>query len=334
MNAVRNTEYANGNYQSGGSIVPLFQGVNCHSVWWIAFNRLNESEACKGVDDRTRTSINGGGMRSGTGVSGESFASARGVVPAVVRAVRLLDTLAEAREPLTLASLTQQLRLPKSTVHALCNTLVQTGLIMRFDTGAYHLGYHLMDWTGAFLKRSDLTVDFVQLWDSLALLPEETIILSVLDGADVVYIACRNGTRPLGLNFRIGMRLPANCTASGKALLSALPPERLVALKRSGGFRRLTRKSVTDLATLRKQLALVRKRGYSVDDEETRQGMLCIGASVFDPLSGEGVAGVAISLLKAALDQRLKQSAIHAVMQVAEGLSKRVGNRRSSAQHV
>jgi DNA-binding IclR family transcriptional regulator len=253
--------------------------------------------------------------------------SPKSVVPAVARAARLLDMLAEAREPLSLGTITTQLRLPKSTVHGLCATLVHAGLLTRFENGTYHLGLHVMDLAHAFLARTDLTVEFVNLWESLALLPEETIILSVLDGADVVYVACRNGTRPLGLNFRIGMRLPANCTASGKAILASLPPARVKALMSVAGLRTLTQKKTGGMKGLLRQLAQARKRGYAVDDEETGEGMLCFGAPVFDSKSGEAVAGVAVSMLKTAANPRQRELAAQAVKQMAQALSKRLGAR-------
>lgn len=249
----------------------------------------------------------------------------KGGVPAVVKAARLLDALAAAREPLTLTALADELKLPKSTLHALCATLVQTGLVRRFENGSYHLGMHVMDLSHALLARTDLTTEFARVWDSLALLPEETIILSVLDGADVVYVACRNGTRPLGLNFRIGMRLPGNCTASGKALLSTLPPERILELARGNGFAALTKKSVTDPGRLLKQLAQVRKRGYSVDDEGTRDGMICFGAPVLGSGAVHAVAGVGVSLVKAATSARQRSLAIQAVQKLAFTLSERLG---------
>ncbi len=249
----------------------------------------------------------------------------KGGVPAVIKAARLLDALAAAREPLTLTALAGELRLPKSTLHALCATLVHTGLVRRFDNGSYHLGMHVMDLSHALLARTDLTTEFARVWDSLALLPEETIILSVLDGADVVYVACRNGTRPLGLNFRIGMRLPANCTASGQALLSTLPQERILELARVNGFAALTRKSVTEPQRLLKQLARVRKRGYSVDDEGTRDGMICFGAPVFGAGAAHAVAGVGVSLVKAATSARQRSLAIQAVQKLALTLSERLG---------
>jgi DNA-binding IclR family transcriptional regulator len=238
--------------------------------------------------------------------------------------------LAEAREPLSLATITTQMRLPKSTVHGLCTTLVHAGLLTRFENGTYHLGLHVMDLAHAFLERTDLTIEFVKIWESLALSPDQTIILAVLDGADVVYVACRNGTAPLGFNFRIGMRLPANCTASGKAMLASLPPERVKELMTVAGLRRLTKKKTGGMNGLLKQLALVRKHGFSMDDEETCEGMLCFGAPVFDSRSGEAVAGVAVSMPKAPVLPRRCEIAVKAVKQMADALSKRLGARPSS----
>jgi DNA-binding IclR family transcriptional regulator len=256
----------------------------------------------------------------------------KGSVPAVIKAVHLMEVLASAKEPLTLASLTDELALPKSTIHALCATLVHSGLVRRFENGSYHLGSRVMDLSHAFLARTDLTAEFTSLGDSLNLLPEETVILAVLDGADVVYVSCRNGSRPLGLNFRIGMRLPANCTASGKALLSTFPEERVAELAQESGLPGLTRKSVTELPALMKQLALIRKRGFSVDDEETHDGMICLGVPVFDANNAHAVAGIGVSLLKSGTDSRQKSHAVEAIQRMAAELSKRLGAPKYSSE--
>jgi DNA-binding IclR family transcriptional regulator len=256
-----------------------------------------------------------------------SAAMPKGLVPAVVKAVRVLDAVTAARQPLALATLATTLQLPKSTTHGICATLTHAGLLTRGDDGAYSLGLRVMDLAHAFLARADLTAEFARLWDELALLPEETIILSVLDGADVVYIACRNGQRPLGVNFRIGMRLPAQCTASGKAMLSTLEPERVKALLHPSGYRTLTRHSVHDFAVLDRQLRQTRVRGYSIDDEETRDGMICFGAPIFDSLRQEAVAGAAVSMLKASTDKRAAAVAADAVRRLGAALSERLGAR-------
>ena len=251
----------------------------------------------------------------------------RGTVPAVARAVRLLDALASSPGAANLGSLAAQLALPKSTVHGLCATLVQTGLVTRFDDGSYRLGPHIMDLAHAFLQRTDLGAEFMRLGDSPEVLPEETLILSVLDGADVVYVGCRNGTRPLALNFRIGLRLPATCTASGKAMLSTLAPERIKALVDQAGLRTLTRKRISGMRALTKQLAQARASGYAVDDEETGEGMICFGAPVFDARGAEAVAGIGVSLLKASTTARQRAQAAEAVRRLAVQLSRCLGAR-------
>jgi IclR family transcriptional regulator, blcABC operon repressor len=252
-------------------------------------------------------------------------------VPAVARAARLLDTLAATKQALPLAALVKALALPKSTVHGLCATLRQAGLVERLDNGAYQLGTRVMDLAHAYMARTDLTAEFQAILKAEAPMPEESIVLSVLDGADIVYVGCRNGTRPFGFNFRIGMRLPANCAASGKAMMSSLPAEYVTELALARAFYALTRKSVTRTAPLLEQLRQARLLGYAVDDEETRRGMVCIGAAVFSAESTEAVAAVAVSLPKAALNPERKALAIRTMRHLAGHISQRLGARRADA---
>ncbi len=93
----------------------------------------------------------------------------------------------------------------------------------------------------------------------------------------------------------------------------------------------MTRLSVTRADRLLNELAQVRNRGYSVDDEETRDGMICFGAPVFDSRSEQAAAAVGISLVKAALNKRQNLLAIQAVQRLAAALSKRLGARGLSA---
>ena len=93
----------------------------------------------------------------------------------------------------------------------------------------------------------------------------------------------------------------------------------------------LTKKRIGGIGGLLNQLAQTRKRGYSVDNEETRDGMICFGAPVFDSKSFAAVAGVAVSMLKSAADQRQRNLAAQAVKQTAQALSRRLGARISVA---
>ncbi len=249
----------------------------------------------------------------------------KAVVPSVLKATRLLDAVAASRNSLALAELSQRLDLPKSSVLSLCTSLTQVGLLTRFDDGSYHLGTHLVDLAHAYLSRTDLTQEFGRAWDSLRMLPGETAVLAVLDGTDVVYVACRNGSQPFALSYCIGMRLPAHCTASGKALLSTITDERVRQLYRGKKLERLTSHSRSSLKALLADLASVRARGYAVDDEETREGMCCYGAPVFDATGRQAVAAVALSTMKTASSARVAELAVKTIHELAELMSHRLG---------
>jgi IclR family transcriptional regulator, blcABC operon repressor len=245
--------------------------------------------------------------------------------PAVVRATRILDLLAQTGAPMSLAQLARMLDVPKSSLHGLCNTLTQLRLINRADNGQMTLGPHVMTWANAFLARSDITQEFFATWDEFGGLPQETVTLSVLDGDSVVYIACKNGTRPLGVTFRIGMRLPAPYTATGKAILSTLPDAEVRQLFEGNWPAPLTSAGTSSLGAFIEELAEIRARGYSIDDGEVREGMHCLGAPVFDSTGRRAVAGVAISILSQEINATSEATAGRAIRSFADRLSGRMG---------
>jgi DNA-binding IclR family transcriptional regulator len=246
------------------------------------------------------------------------------LVPAVSRALALLDRLALQREPMSLAQLTAELALPKSSVHGLCNTLMSFGYLKRQPDGTFLIGPRVMSLAEAFVSSTDVAQEFNALWADTGIAPEETVVLSVLSGADALYVAVRNSARPLGLAFNVGMRLPAYLSGSGKAMLAYLPPDELRQLFAAGLQTHLTRKGPRDIEALVKEMALTRKRGHSVDDETVREGVYSFGAPVFDA-SGRVVAGVAVCINKALLGADRSDRYRDAVLSVARALSQRLG---------
>src|SRR5215207_2013490 len=203
------------------------------------------------------------------------------LVPAVARALTLLDRLARGREPMTLARLSSELALPKSSVHGLCTTLVSFGYLRRQADGSFLIGPRVMGLAEAFVAGTDVAQEFNALWATGIAPPEETVLLSVLSGNEALYVAVRNSARPLGLAFNVGMRLPAYLSGSGKAMLAQLPLEEVRRRFTGQLSTRLTSKGPRDLQSLQRELALTRKRGYSIDDESVREGVYSFGAAVF-----------------------------------------------------
>lgn len=221
------------------------------------------------------------------------------VVPSVLRASRILGALASGPPRATLAALSIGLGIPRSSTLALCNSLVETGLVVRDPDGLYRLGPQTLELSRAFLGQTDFYSEFQRAVAELGVLPEQTLVCAVLRERDVVYIGRRAGTSPLGVSYEIGMRLPAHCTATGLSMLSTLPESRIEELYAGAELERLTDSSVGSRAELRERLAAVRERGYAVDDGETARGMICIGAPVGGD-AGETVGAVAVSMPKGA----------------------------------
>jgi len=251
------------------------------------------------------------------------------LVPAVTRALTLLDKLAREREPMTLARLASDLALPKSSVHGLCNTLVNFGYLRRQDDGSFRIGPGVMPLAEAFVASTGLTEEFNALWRDAA--PDETIILSVLNGADVVYIAARHGQRPLGLAFSVGMRLPAHLAATGKAMLAFHAPAVVGGLLGSAALAQLTGCGPKRLAELEPELEQVRARGYSIDDEGVRTGVYCFGAPVFDA-SAQPIAGIGVCLNKAMLGADGGARHRDMLRDAAQTLTRRLGGRAPAAR--
>lgn len=248
--------------------------------------------------------------------------------PAVGRAVRILDLVARSPRPLSMSELGRETGLPKSSLHGLCETLVRLRLLRRADNGAMSMGPHVMTWANAFLAHTNIVQEFYAAWQESALFTTETITLSVLDGRDVVYIACQNGSRPLEVTFRNGMRMPAPFTATGKAMLSTLPDEEVCTLLGEVPWPKpLTRRSVDSLDALLHELVGCRSNGYSIDDAQVRDGMHCFGAAVFDASSQQrAVAGLAVSFLEVDLDRPGKALEIgRDIRALADQLSARLG---------
>lgn len=248
-----------------------------------------------------------------------------GNAPALRRAVQILDLVSELKTPPTFTDIVTALGLPKSSAHGLCATLVELGLLHRSDAGTYILGSHTMSWANGFLRQTDLVAEFQQLFNERRELNQFTVTLTVLEGTEVIYLACANSNAALGFTFRMGMRLPAPFTATGKAMLSTLSDQEVSQRFSAQWPDSLTPHSVTSRDELLSELATTRKRGFSIDNGQIRDGMLCIGAPVYD-FSGKAIAGLAVSMLEIEATKETISFTANALMDISRLLSARMGN--------
>jgi DNA-binding IclR family transcriptional regulator len=123
----------------------------------------------------------------------------------------------------------------------------------------------------------------------------ETVNLAVLDGFEVLYVDVLETRHTFRLVSSIGMRRPFYCTALGKAILASIEDdhkrEELFAAIR---FDPVTPRTITNLTRLKKQLGVIRKQGFALEDEEAVSGIRCLGAAVLDP-EGEVLGAISVS---------------------------------------
>jgi DNA-binding IclR family transcriptional regulator len=233
-------------------------------------------------------------------ISGDGLLTdADSLAPAVTRAAAILDVLAEngniAAGPSELA---RRLGLPKSSIANICGALADAGLVRRVGTG-FTLGRKLAELGGAYLTSVDLVQEFYEVCTELPAGSEETVQLAVLDGIEMTYLARHDGKQPVRLTSQIGRRLPASVTATGKAALALINEAEVRRRYEGRTLPALTGRSLATLDALLDDLALIRERGYSMDDEETVEGVVCFGVSIPGRRPGEGPYAASITLLKA-----------------------------------
>jgi DNA-binding IclR family transcriptional regulator len=227
------------------------------------------------------------------------------LAPAVTRAAGILQLLAEnGGLPAGPSELARRLGLPKSSIANISSALAEAGLLRRVGTG-FALGRGLAELGGAYLASVDEVQEFYETCQELPSASVETVQLAILDGAEMTYLARHDGQQPVRLTSQIGRRLAASHTATGKAALATLDDDEV---KRRFAGRRppvMTSRSHATIDALLEDLAIVRQRGWAIDDEETVEGVVCYGIAVPGRRPGEGPYAASITLLKVrATDER------------------------------
>lgn len=252
--------------------------------------------------------------------SGRRDAHARGLVP---RAFSVLEALVDGAPQTTLGQIAERSGLPKPTAHRILQTLVELGFARSAGDGSYLLGSQALTLAGRVLSRVDYGGHARPALRALQEHTAETIHLAILSGARAIYVEKMEGGRPYRMASRVGMELPLHSTAIGKAILAHLAPDDRAALIRGIDLVRLTPRTITDGEQLESELAVVRRLGYALDDEENEEGIRCVGAPVF-ARGGRMIGALSVSApafqLSPAQAQRLARHVIVAAREVSLSL--------------
>lgn len=204
-----------------------------------------------------------------------------GSAPAVVRAIAVLDAIADSPTGfLSLSEVSRAIGIPKSSASAICNAL-EAGLLIRREDVGYRLGRRTVELGGAYLSRLDQVTEFYDFCANSALLAMETVRLSVLAGIDTLCLARYEGRPALRLTSGIGDRFPANSSAQGKALLALLDDAEVERLFHGiPELPQATSRSIRTLPDLLADLRLTRQRGFGVDVSESADHVVGLAVAI------------------------------------------------------
>ncbi len=219
------------------------------------------------------------------------------LTPALIRTFDILEMFLDADDRgLTATDIVDDTRLPRTTVHELLVTMVARKYLRRdADTGRYHLGITVFQLGNSFADRLDLISVGQRVTQSLAAQCDETVNFGILDEETIVYLCKVESTKAVRTISRTGGRLPASCTAIGKAMLAYLPEPELSALAHRDTLPALTSQSITDPVRLVAELEQVRASGVAYEYGESNPDVSCVAAPVRDH-RGSVIAAISISV--------------------------------------
>ncbi len=193
------------------------------------------------------------------------------------------------------AEISRRLRIPKSTASYFLRALEKHGFLRRdHGNGKYRIGLKVLNLGRGALSGIDVREVALPVMRQLVEHTGITSHLAILDGNQAVYVEKIDAPGFVKMDTWIGRRMEVYSTSVGKILAAHLPDGRVQDILRERGMKRRTSTTITQQGRFLRELARVRERGYSVDDEENNPGVRCVAAPVFDA-TGNVAAAVNIT---------------------------------------
>ncbi|RDJ20106.1 IclR family transcriptional regulator [Bosea caraganae] len=247
-------------------------------------------------------------------------------VPGLRRGLLLLETVADARRPLSVSEIARRLSLTRSTVFRLTYTLRFMGFLEEVaDSKSFTLGPRVLNIGYAYLASKDIIE--VSRAD-LELLRDNTNVsahLAIRDRKEVLYLSCVQTRSGFLSNLNVGTRLPAYATPMGWLLLSDLSSREIGLLFESSGFEPMTEQTPKSVAELMGKVSDAVVKGYVISRGVVEAGGSTIAAPIFDR-NGKVAAAIDISGPDTAFDMtQIETLDVQEVVNAALRISARLG---------
>jgi DNA-binding IclR family transcriptional regulator len=245
-------------------------------------------------------------------------------VPAATRTLKVLRFLAAQPDPVPLERLAAALDLPRSTAYHLVNAMIEQGFVTHIaEERRYCLGVAAFEVGIGYARQAPLQRIAHRPLAALVDRIGHSAHLAVPHGRDVLYVLEERAPGRAPLVTDVGVRLPAHLTASGRAIMAALPESQVRALypDRSAFVDRHGR-GPQSLSALRAVLSETRRRGYATEDGEVTPGFASVAVAVLDH-NGTPIGGIATTY--ESREEVALEALVAAVSTTARTVSRRIG---------
>jgi DNA-binding IclR family transcriptional regulator len=246
-------------------------------------------------------------------------------VPSIERALSVLQCLGYSKRGFSISEISRRIKIPKSSAHLILATLERRGFLQKnTQTGKYHFGLQLVSLSRTALENLDLREEARPFLRDLMQESGLTVHMAILERDEAVIIEKVEAPGLVRLASWIGRRLDVNCTGVGKVLMAFLPSDELEYLLKTKAFARHNSRTIISSSALRRELTLVRKAGYALDNEEDEPGVCCIGAPVFNE-DEKAVAAISVAGTTSQIGIDRVPGLARQVKRAALGISARLG---------
>jgi DNA-binding IclR family transcriptional regulator len=254
-------------------------------------------------------------------------------VPAARNTLRIIRYLAAHSGPVRASTISRDLGLPRSTTYHLMQVMQDEGFVVHSPE---HQGFALGSLVGeigsSVLASNALARLATPVLERLVAETKLPVVahLGVLQHADVVYASKISAVRAPSVVTNVGVRLPAHLTATGRAMLSALPTAQLEAIYPSvDALPRRTTAGPATMSEFEQILATVRLRGWAQEDGEINLDYASVAAAVSDH-NRYPAAAVGLTFRRSIVNERQWERLGHAVRNAAQALTQRIRGRGAS----
>ena len=205
------------------------------------------------------------------------------IIQAVSHALDLLEQFHDDVDELGVTELSKRLRLHKNNVFRLLATLESRGYIEQNKaTENYRLGLKALELGQTFIKQMGLLRQAKPILEDIVATCNETAYVAIYKENHIVYLDVVETSLTVRVVSRVGSRLPAYCTASGKVHMAHMTEEELEVLLDSVNLVQHTPTTIISPDSISAEMEKVREQGYAFDDEELDLGVRCIAAPIRD----------------------------------------------------